>query len=257
MAAHLVEDQGRHDPSGTASSRAKLEDALRLAVSDRVGEPRFALWFGKSVRLGLNNEGDSLIVRVPDSFFRDWIERHHSHNLMDAAEAVVGRRLRVLVEVIEESGARPGEVVESESRPLGQHDVHHLGANVTNQYPSNPKLPLFLTDSPSRLTAAPQSISYLVETDRSSKVAKIAEATRLFLPESPSRQLHQLDEFVTGASNRMAFAAAVEITHTAGVAFNPLMIHRGIGIGKTHLLEGINHSLQGVSPAIAGHTTKR
>ena len=48
----------------------------------------------------------------------------------------------------------------------------------------------------------------------------------------------------------MAIAAATEIARTAGVTFNPLMIHSGIGLGKTHLLEGINHSLRQFHPRL-------
>ncbi len=48
----------------------------------------------------------------------------------------------------------------------------------------------------------------------------------------------------------MAIAAATEMARTAGVAFNPLMIHSGIGLGKTHLLEGINRSLRRFHPRL-------
>src|ERR1017187_3793775 len=40
------------------------------------------------------------------------------------------------------------------------------------------------------------------------------------------------------------------MAHSAGVAFNPLLIHSGIGLGKTHLLEGINQSLRQFHPRL-------
>jgi chromosomal replication initiator protein len=39
------------------------------------------------------------------------------------------------------------------------------------------------------------------------------------------------------------------MAQSAGVAFNPLVIHGGVGLGKTHLLEGIGHALRLIHPA--------
>ena len=38
------------------------------------------------------------------------------------------------------------------------------------------------------------------------------------------------------------------MAHSAGAAFNPLVIHGAVGLGKTHLLEGIAHILRKSHP---------
>jgi chromosomal replication initiator protein len=43
----------------------------------------------------------------------------------------------------------------------------------------------------------------------------------------------------------MAYAAAQEMVRSAGATFNPLLIHGGVGLGKTHLLESIGQALRG------------
>jgi chromosomal replication initiator protein len=53
------------------------------------------------------------------------------------------------------------------------------------------------------------------------------------------RTVRRLDDFVTGAGNKLAHAAAVEMVQSLGNAFNPLFVHGGIGLGKSHLLEAI------------------
>ncbi len=55
---------------------------------------------------------------------------------------------------------------------------------------------------------------------------------------------------MTGPGNRLAHAAAREMAQSAGAAFNPLVVHGGVGLGKTHLLEGIGHALRRAHPGL-------
>lgn len=50
---------------------------------------------------------------------------------------------------------------------------------------------------------------------------------------------HRLDQFVVGPSNELAFAAASRLADETQVPSGPLFIHGGVGLGKTHLLQGI------------------
>jgi len=48
-----------------------------------------------------------------------------------------------------------------------------------------------------------------------------------------------LDTFVVGSSNELAYNAAKVVVNEQQSPFNPLFIHGGYGVGKTHLLQGI------------------
>lgn len=51
--------------------------------------------------------------------------------------------------------------------------------------------------------------------------------------------LHDLETFIVGASNRMAFSAVNRVANDAqGREFSPLFLHGPSGVGKSHLLQG-------------------
>lgn len=54
-----------------------------------------------------------------------------------------------------------------------------------------------------------------------------------------SVRLLTLDDFVVGDCNRLAYASALELVRPENLSFNALFIHGQVGVGKTHLLQGI------------------
>ena len=49
----------------------------------------------------------------------------------------------------------------------------------------------------------------------------------------------RLDAFVVGDANRLAYTCAMSVARSPAAQYNPLFLHGGCGLGKTHLLQGI------------------
>ena len=51
------------------------------------------------------------------------------------------------------------------------------------------------------------------------------------------------DNFVEGKSNQLARASSLQVASHPGVAYNPLLIYGGVGLGKTHLMHAIGNCI--------------
>src|SRR4029078_2345727 len=65
------------------------------------------------------------------------------------------------------------------------------------------------------------------------------------------RLRHELDTFIVGQSNQLAYNTAAYVAEFPGAQYNPLFIHGSCGLGKTHLLQGLCKKF------IEHHPTKR
>jgi len=75
------------------------------------------------------------------------------------------------------------------------------------------------------------------------------DATRLRpIPGNPIDPNYRFENFVEGASNQMARAAALLVAEQPGGQYNPLFIYGGVGLGKTHLMHALANRITHENP---------
>ena len=70
----------------------------------------------------------------------------------------------------------------------------------------------------------------------------------LKLPPKRLNPLFNFDTLVIGKANQLARAAAMQVAENPGIAYNPLFIYGGVGLGKTHLIQAIGNYVHTNNP---------
>ena len=63
-------------------------------------------------------------------------------------------------------------------------------------------------------------------------------------PETNLNPRYNLNSFVVGKSNELAYSATAAIIEAVGSKYNPLFIYGGVGVGKTHLIQAVGNEIK-------------
>ena len=87
-----------------------------------------------------------------------------------------------------------------------------------------------------------------IQTANAGKVPRKEEGAK-YVSTMPMNDGYTFEEFVTGPSNSWAYAAAKGVAeHPGEKSYNPLFIHGGTGLGKTHLMQSIGNEILRTNP---------
>lgn len=157
----------------------------------------------------VNIDGDRVHIAVPTRFMRDWVQSHYVDRIRDlwATEnpEISAVEIRV-ASAIRSASAGP-----------------NAAAAAGGEAPPRERILATAAAAPAAATSA----------------SVIAEAEDMGEFGAPLDGRFTFEDFVVGKSNELAYAAARRVADSSAVNFNPLFLHGGVGLGKTHLMHAI------------------
>lgn len=206
----IAPDQIQSDEFGASWVRVQA----RLVVE--VGEAAYKSWLAP---LSIEGLIDGVVrLGLPTRFMRDWVNTHYLERL---------RRLW---------SAEDGSIQGVDLVVVRRAPVAAVAA---------PAVPTPAMPAPSQSSAAAPASRSAAKPTRTAPSFSISpsyeesQTTSLDGLSAPLDPRLTFENFVVGKPNELAFAAARRVAESDAVAFNPLYLYGGVGLGKTHLMHAI------------------
>jgi chromosomal replication initiator protein len=195
-------------------SASEVWTRVKRRLRAELGEDIFASWFG---RLELDSvvEGCAYLT-VPTRFLKSWIESHYADRVLAVYRSEAGDVERVSIGVRSTLGRDPA------------------AQRRASEAPRPASAPSMAMPSMNHEIKAPSAASSQEEREGGE------------LGGAPLDPRLTFESFIVGRSNALAHAAADRVAHAQNgqAIYNPLYLHAGVGLGKTHLLHAIGHAVR-------------
>ena len=198
----------------------ELWDKGAAALREQLAPATWSMWF-HGVR-PVSYTGELLVLGVPNSLAADRIRSSYAGMLTDAIRDRTGETVRVDL------------LVDTDVREAQQVSLTEAAFTFDQSEPP-------LRSTPELTPSMPGTMPGAISNGVPGGVPGDSTWTSGTL-----NARYTFDQFVIGASNRFAHAAALSVAESPGRSYNPLFIYGRAGLGKTHLMHAIGHHVRTV-----------
>ncbi len=192
---------------------------LELSLS----KANFTTWFKNTFISSLEEE--RIVISVPNTFTKAWLEKKYNPSILKSLQNVSSLPVKEIVYKVDVRSPvkqTVGQGSMASYQPIPQ-PVPQPG------FQSGPSLGSSSGDP----SGAPSQAGTIPQHTNDGKI-------------NPK---YTFETFIVGKGSELAHAAAVAVAENPGSKYNPLFIYGGVGLGKTHLVQGIGNSVKNRQPS--------
>ncbi|MFZ3032172.1 MAG: chromosomal replication initiator protein DnaA [Candidatus Moraniibacteriota bacterium] len=192
-------------------------EALWMAVLGQmelsISKANFVTWF-KNTHI-LQNQDGVVTISVPNGFAKEWLENKYNHYILKALKDF-------------------------------DNSIKEIRCSLTSEKNSGQSIDSIQTIDAAK---APEAHAGFVRKKIIEKPSfGVAPHTTPVFHETNLNSRYTFENFIVAENNELARAACFAVSQNLGMAYNPLFIYGGVGLGKTHLLQSIGNDVIKNSP---------
>jgi chromosomal replication initiator protein len=204
----------------------KIWNDILQAVEKRLNRQSFETWFQPIHFEGCNKDDQVLHLVAPNQIVKDWVSANYLEVLDASLQELNLSHYRV-----------DWKIMEGEAQVLDP-------VNASEEYEAD-EFSFSEKFSNNNGNGKDSSLHRLLEAAESDgltpKATTFVDIEPLELSLNPK---YTFQTFVVGSCNQFAHAASLAVSEAPGKTYNPLYIYGGVGLGKTHLMHAIGHSIK-------------
>lgn len=197
-------------------------------LAAKIGPQRYQVWFDGQTRFQVRNE--ALEIHVADEFVGEWIGSNYGPKIREAAHEAFGSAMPVRFNVAPQLVGSDAPAAKAPA-PVEMPQPVKVNKNAAAKPVPGVKIAIdkpLARPAPSADSTPPRDMNF---------------GPIVGDPANPgmglNRLAHEINEFVVGASNQLAVSTINYVCEFPGGQYDPLFLHAGCGLGKTHLLHGL------------------
>jgi chromosomal replication initiator protein len=201
----------------TSLENKNVWNNILQSVEKRLNKQIFDAWF-RPIQFESCDEQEKIVRLKASQVNKDWVSTYYAEMINQTLKELNLPQYRL-----------DWEIEESEMQEEYTDDDADFFFDRQSSYAKPPVINNFNADKPKPEVLIKNSSTNFVDIEPI---------------ENSLNPKYTFDKFVVGACNQFAHAASLGAAESPGKTYNPLFIYGGVGLGKTHLMHAIGHSIK-------------